>query len=139
METDVFNAFNVLPDVPGAPKELKVTDVTRTTMRLIWKLPDNDGGERIKSYFIEKKAVNGKAWTTASPACASMAFVVPNLLEGQDYLFRVRAENRLGFGPFTETTEPVRARDPICKLPKYLIKYHMPQMCSLTLFIMFFF
>lgn len=103
-------------DVPGAPKELKVTDVTRTTMRLIWKLPDNDGGERIKSYFIEKKAVNGKAWTIANAACASMAFVVPNLLEGQDYLFRVRAENRLGFGPFAETTEPVRARDPICKL-----------------------
>lgn len=32
-------------------------------MRLIWKLPDNDGGERIKSYFIEKKCVTDKAWT----------------------------------------------------------------------------
>lgn len=32
-------------------------------MRLIWKLPDNDGGERIKSYFIEKKSVTDKAWT----------------------------------------------------------------------------
>lgn len=48
-------------------------------------------------------------------ACASQAYVVPGLLEGQDYLFRVRAENRLGFGPFTTTTEPVRARDPICE------------------------
>lgn len=48
-------------------------------------------------------------------ACASQAYVVPGLLEGQDYLFRVRAENRLGFGPFTVTTEPVRARDPICE------------------------
>uniref|UniRef100_A0A4W5MTX0 Fibronectin type-III domain-containing protein n=1 Tax=Hucho hucho TaxID=62062 RepID=A0A4W5MTX0_9TELE len=45
---------NVL-DVPGAPRELKVTDITRATMRLIWKLPANDGGERIKSYLIEKK------------------------------------------------------------------------------------
>lgn len=50
-------------DVPGPPKELKVTDVTRSTMRLIWKLPDNDGGERIKSYFIEKKSLTDKAWT----------------------------------------------------------------------------
>lgn len=48
-------------------------------------------------------------------ACASQAFVVPGLLEGQDYLFRVKAENRLGFGPFTVTSDPVRARDPICK------------------------
>lgn len=48
-------------------------------------------------------------------ACASQAYVVPGLLEGQEYLFRVRAENRLGFGPFTVTTDPVRAQDPICK------------------------
>lgn len=32
-------------------------------MRLIWKLPDTDGGERIKSYFVEKKSVIDKAWT----------------------------------------------------------------------------
>lgn len=85
-------------------------------MRIIWKLPDTDGGERIKSYFIEKKALSGKAWTTVNAACANMAFVVPDLLEGQEYLFRVRAENRLGMGPFTVTKEPARARDPICKL-----------------------
>lgn len=48
-------------------------------------------------------------------ACASQAYVVPGLLEGQDYLFRVRAENRLGFGPFTMTTDPAHARDPICE------------------------
>ncbi|CAG5962790.1 unnamed protein product, partial [Menidia menidia] len=106
-----------LADVPGPPKDLRVTDVTRSTMRLIWKLPETDGGERIKSYFIEKKAVTDKAWTKVNAACASQAYVVPGLLEGQDYLFRVRAENRLGFGPFTVTTDPVRARDPICKQP----------------------
>lgn len=110
------NFFFFFTDVPGAPKDLKVTDITRSTVRLIWKLPDTDGGERIKSYLIEKKTVSGKAWTTVNAACASMAFVVPDLLEGQDYLFRVRAENRLGQGPFTETTEPARTRDPICKL-----------------------
>ncbi|XP_064868260.1 titin-like [Oncorhynchus nerka] len=105
---------NVL-DVPGAPRELKVTDITRATMRLIWKLPANDGGERIKSYFIEKKNVTGKAWTIVNQCCFSQAYVVEGLLEGQEYVFRVRAENRLGMGPLTETTEPARARDPICK------------------------
>lgn len=105
----------MLVDVPGAPKELKITDITRSTCRITWKLPDNDGGERIKSYFIEKKAIGTSAWTKVNPACASQAFVVPDLLEGQEYLFRVRAENRIGMGPHTETTEPVKARDPICK------------------------
>lgn len=84
-------------------------------MRLIWKLPANDGGERIKSYFIEKKNVTGKAWTIVNQCCFSQAYIVEGLLEGQEYVFRVRAENRLGMGPFTETTEPARARDPICK------------------------
>lgn len=92
-----------------------MTDITRATCRLIWKLPDNDGGERIKSYFIEKKAVTGKAWTVVHQACCSQAFVVPKLVEGSEYFFRVRAENRLGMGPLTETKEPARARDPICE------------------------
>lgn len=37
-------------------------------MRLIWKLPDSDGGERIKSYFIEKKCVTDHAWTKVKTA-----------------------------------------------------------------------
>lgn len=60
--------FLLCVDVPGPPKDLRVTDITRSTMRLIWKLPDNDGGERIKSYFIEKKCVTDKAWTKVSNA-----------------------------------------------------------------------
>lgn len=55
-------------DVPGLPKDLKVTDITRCTVRLIWKLPDTDGGERIKSYLIEKKCVSDKAWTKVNPS-----------------------------------------------------------------------
>ena len=50
-------------DLPGAPQDLKVSDVTRGTCRLTWKPPQSDGGERVKSYFIERKTVLGKAWT----------------------------------------------------------------------------
>ena len=50
-------------DLPGAPQDLKVSDVTRGTCRLTWKPPQSDGGERVKSYFIERKTANGKAWT----------------------------------------------------------------------------
>lgn len=48
-----------------------------------------------------------------NPACAAQSLVVPDLINGQDYLFRIRAENRFGFGPFTETVEGTKARDPI--------------------------
>lgn len=60
-------------DVPGPPKDLKITDITRSTMRLIWKLPDTDGGERIKSYFIEKKSVTDKAWTKVNITLLSVS------------------------------------------------------------------
>ncbi|TWW80211.1 Titin [Takifugu flavidus] len=100
-------------DLPGPPRELKVSDVTRGTCRLTWKSPLCDGGERVKSYFIEKKTVNGKAWTKVNPACAAQSLVVPDLINGQEYLFRIRAENRFGFGPFAQTIEGTKARDPI--------------------------
>lgn len=45
--------------------------------------------------------------------CASQSLVVPDLIHGEEYLFRIRAENRFGFGPFVETTEGTKARDPI--------------------------
>lgn len=66
--------FSLCVDVPGPPKDLRVTDITRSTMRLIWKLPDNDGGERIKSYFIEKKCVTDKAWTKVNNAARFLLF-----------------------------------------------------------------
>lgn len=48
-----------------------------------------------------------------NPACATQSVVVPDLINGQEYIFRVRAENLFGFGPFVETTEGTRAKDPI--------------------------
>lgn len=46
-------------------------------------------------------------------ACTSQSLVVPDLYEGHEYLFRIRAENRFGFSPFVETVEGTKARDPI--------------------------
>eukprot|EP00061_Rhincodon_typus_P019022 g48455.t1 len=103
---------NVL-DMPGPPKDLKVSDITRGTCRLSWKPPDNDGGDRIKSYVVEKKTVEGKAWVKANAACAGTSFLVPDLIEGQEYFFRVRAENRFGIGAPVETIQRTKARDPI--------------------------
>lgn len=55
-------------------------------MRLIWKLPDNDGGERIKSYFIEKKCVTDKAWTKVNIA-QSILFQFRNFLHFSFFTF----------------------------------------------------
>lgn len=107
--------YYLLTDLPGIIRDLKISDVTHGTCRLSWKPPENDGGDRIKSYFIEKKTVDGKAWTKVNPACGTLSMMVADLSKGQDYLFRIRAENSLGFGPHFVTEEGIRARDPIRK------------------------
>ena len=93
--------------------ESKVTDITRGTCRLYWTPPESDGGERIKSYFVEKKTVQGKAWTKVNPACTAQSIVVTDLMFETEYLFRVKAENMFGFGPAVTTEDPARATDPI--------------------------
>lgn len=105
----------LLTDVPGAPKDLKVSDITRGSCKLSWKMPDDDGGDRIRGYVIEKRNIDGKAWTKVNPNCGSTSFVVPDLITGQEYFFRVRAENRFGVGPPAETIQRTTARDPIRK------------------------
>lgn len=50
-----------------------------------------------------------------NPACAAQSLVVPDLNYGQEYIFRIKAENRFGFGPYAETPEGARAQDPIRK------------------------
>lgn len=67
-----------------------------------------------------------------NPACAAQSLVVPDLINGQEYLFRIRAENRFGFGPFTETLEGTRARDPIRAFSFLLYLFN----CCLELFFM---
>lgn len=117
----IFKCFKItvdpllLTDLPGIIRDLKITDITRGTCKLSWKPPENDGGDRIKSYWIERKTVDGKAWTKVNTACTSQSCVVQDLSNRQDYLFRIKAENRIGFGPFYETPESTKARDPIRK------------------------
>lgn len=81
--------FLLAADVPGPVKELRVTDITRSTARLIWKLPDSDGGERIKSYFLEKKSLSDKAWTTVNITLSIYLSVHIVLIPG----FQVRFES----------------------------------------------
>ena len=63
------------------------------------------------NYILEKRLTSRKLWQHAGET-AETEIVTESLLEGQDYFFRVRAENRYGIGPETETTNPVTAKWP---------------------------
>lgn len=78
--TEPFVAKNPF-DVPSAPRELKVTGVTRSTCQLQWLPPTNDGGAAIKGYIVERQTE--KRWIRAVPTIVEGTTVqLVDLIEG---------------------------------------------------------
>lgn len=72
----------------------EVTDWDKDRVDLRWTPPVNDGGSPITGYVVEKREKGSPKWTKA---CETGPFdtktTVPNLDEGVEYEFRVRAVN----------------------------------------------
>ena len=99
----------VAAGAPGAPH---VDGITPNSVTLSWAKPTDTGGGKIQGYQVEVKPKNGD-WAPA------MAFpvkenecTVPNLKEGQEYEFRVKAINEAGPGNPSMSTGPVVAEKP---------------------------
>ena len=104
-------------EVPSAPRNLSVAECGKDYVDLWWECPDTDGGSPVVQYIVEKcdvsRAGGGVMWTVCGTVAASELSVrVGKLLQGNSYLFRVSAENRVGSGPPTELQEPVVAELP---------------------------
>uniref|UniRef100_A0A8C3FBY7 Titin n=1 Tax=Chrysemys picta bellii TaxID=8478 RepID=A0A8C3FBY7_CHRPI len=91
-----YATVNVL-DKPGPVRNLKISDIS------------NDGGCEIQNYILEKCESKRMVWSTYSAAVLTNHANVTRLIEGNEYIFRVRAENKMGTGPPTET-KPIIAK-----------------------------
>jgi titin len=97
------------PDMPIGP--LKVSDVTAKSAELSWKPPKDDGGKPIKRYVIEQRDLKRNNWyqvDTVRPNTHTLT--LDRLNEGNDYMFRIIAENDEGRSQPLETTEVVTPR-----------------------------
>ena len=102
-----------------------MVECSKDYMDLSWQCPETDGGSPVVQYIIEKRDVTraastaGAMWMVCGTVPASeLSIRVGKLLQGNSYLFRVSAENRVGPGPPTELTEPVTARLPFGMLAR---------------------
>ncbi|XP_061656401.1 titin-like isoform X2 [Syngnathoides biaculeatus] len=85
-------------DSPGPPVNVKVSAVTRESATLTWEAPENDGGDAVKAYHVEKREASKKAWVSVTSNCHALMYKVEALLEGAIYYFRVIGENEYGVG-----------------------------------------
>ena len=98
-------------DTPGPCQSFKVTGVAASTCQLSWQPPTVDGGSRVTSYTVEKRETSRLAWTTVTSSTDMTHHKVVGLILGNEYIFRIRAENKYGLGESLETL-PVLAVDP---------------------------
>ena len=102
-----------LADKPSAPQNLRVTSVSKDSVSLAWDEPSNDGGAPVKRYVVEKADVKRGVFSEAGDTEADKRQLkVSKLLEGNDYMFRVSAENEIGQGKPASLAEPVTAKLP---------------------------
>uniref|UniRef100_A0A3B5QNN1 Titin n=1 Tax=Xiphophorus maculatus TaxID=8083 RepID=A0A3B5QNN1_XIPMA len=94
--------INVL-DRPGPIRDLKVSGITIDRCNLAWEVPEDDGGCDIYNYIIEKCETKRGVWSVHSNAVITNKAKVTRLIEGNEYIFRVRAENKMGPGPAVQS------------------------------------
>nr|XP_039274072.1 titin-like [Styela clava] len=81
---------------PSSPIHLTVTEVTSSSVSLIWSEPEEDGGSPITKFLVEKRDIKRKMWQSVSDDVEDTEITVNKLIEGSSYLFRVSCENRVG-------------------------------------------
>ena len=85
-------------------------------MDLEWTRPESDGGSPLTGYIIQKKEKGSPYWTNAVHVPPNQTnATVPDLTEGQEYEFRVIAQNAAGQSEPSEPSDLITAKSRYCK------------------------
>ncbi|CAF3924773.1 unnamed protein product, partial [Adineta steineri] len=86
---------------------------TSESITLQWARPQIDGGNPVRGYLIEKKEKETDRWIPVNrEPVAGTEYIVPGLVDGKEYEFRVAAVNRAGPREYAKTEGPIQARPP---------------------------
>ena len=99
--------------MPGPPLDVEVSEVTKDSAVVTWKAPESDGGSPITGYVVERSlAASARFLQVNKQPVTELKLKVEELVEDNEYVFRVIAENKVGPGEPSEPSKPVMARDP---------------------------
>lgn len=108
-EADVLVEVLSKPSKPEGP--LEVSDVNKNGCKLAWKPPQDDGGEPLDGYLVEKLDPDTGSWIPIGKTMIP-EMTVTGLTSGKDYSFRVKAINKEGESEPLQTLAPITAKDP---------------------------
>lgn len=103
-------------DEPNSPSKPQIVDWDKDHVDLEWQPPKVDGGTPITGYIIQKKEKGSPYWINAvhvpssGGADAKTKARVPELVEGQEYEFRVIAVNKIGQSEPSEPSDLITAK-----------------------------
>ena len=84
-----------MPSAPEGP--LVITEVTHKSVTISWKKPKSTGGLDLTAYVIERRNRNKRTWLTVEKIQPNItSYCVQKLTEGNEYFFRVFAQNDVG-------------------------------------------
>ena len=99
------------PGTPGYVTNLVPTVVFNDPayeVNLVWNAPVSNGGSAITDYVVQYSNNDGSTWTTfADGTSTSTSTTVTGLAGSELYVFRVKAVNALGDGPYTDKSASV--------------------------------
>ncbi|XP_071479592.1 twitchin-like [Diadema antillarum] len=100
-------------DPPGPCSSPDIAEVGKDFVSLTWTKPDDDGGSPVTGYIVEKTEAGAERWAGVNLNPVPMLyFMVPSLIEGREYEFRIVSVNRAGPGEPSMPSLPVTIRDP---------------------------
>lgn len=87
----------LIPVPAEAPINLRISDITKNSVSLVWEKPGYDGGSPVTGYIIEKREGANAKWSKANLTnITDTRFTVTGLTQDETYEFRVMARNAVG-------------------------------------------
>lgn len=99
--------FTAVPSPPHG--QITIEEVTHSSVSLSWRAPKSLGGLELTGYVIERRDRRHLSWLKVDRVKPSItSYCVQNLLEGNEYFFRIYAENSEGLSEPLETNEAIK-------------------------------
>ena len=116
LNVGLIGQLSIFLDVPSEPVgPVILCDIQRTSCTIEWKPPLE--GHPLTGYSIERKEVTRSFYSKVQKVEAHITkYCVSNLIDGNEYYFRIIAENEIGGSKPLEMADPVLIKSPYGKM-----------------------